>query len=690
MSTCPSHDQLSRLALGLLSADEMQSVALHVDDCLACGSMMQRLDGHGDVLLTNLRSRPASSDAVVAPGTVLGDYVIDALIGSGGMGQVFRASHRRMKRDVALKVLASGMLDSVEAVQRFHREVEMAAKLVHPNIAMAYDAGEHRGTHYLVLEYIDGQDLARLVRERGPQPLETAVDLVLQAARGLAHAHRQGIVHRDIKPANLMLDRRGNVKVLDLGLSRLQASASQDDPREPDAGIEPGAGSDSNLTMAIDGAKRGSILGTAGYLAPEQAAHPEAADARADIYALGCTLYFLLTGRNPLVRESVSATVRAHRDEPMPGLEQFRVRAPRGLETALHRMLAKRQQDRFASMDQVLASLGRFTSAARMRRRTRMAITGAMGLLLIVLLGISFWAASQRRPAGASATPTTTTRPVPDAGRLPFDATEARRLQARWADYLGVPVEQSNSLGMRLALIPPGEFRLGVRQKIRLTRPYYMTTCEVTVGQFRQFVNATGYRTRAEREGGVVDGANEPRPDVNWQHAEFPQTDEHPVVQMSYEDAAAFCEWLSRAQKRHYYVPTEAQWEWAARAGTAADHHWDDRVEPFATYAWVAETSGGHTHPVGQLKPNAWGLFDTHGNAVEWCSDYYAEWPARDKVHDDVLEVLVDPAGPIYGRTRTLRGTAYRSAGTVGVISRGNYDRNYSGFGFRIAREIAK
>src|SRR4051812_40847243 len=127
MSNCPSHEQLSRLALGMLSADEMPDVASHVDTCQACGSVMEGLEGGGDVLLATLRSGSASAtslEATVAPGMVLGDYVIEGLIGAGGMGHVFRASHRRMKRDVALKVLASGMLNSVEAVQRFRREVE--------------------------------------------------------------------------------------------------------------------------------------------------------------------------------------------------------------------------------------------------------------------------------------------------------------------------------------------------------------------------------------------------------------------------------------------------------------------------------------------------------------------------------------------------------------------------------------
>ncbi|HEY7119270.1 MAG TPA: bifunctional serine/threonine-protein kinase/formylglycine-generating enzyme family protein [Tepidisphaeraceae bacterium] len=695
---------MSRLALGTLPPGEVDRVASHIDRCAACESEMERLDaGGGDALLTHLRSSGAASSlsedqspTAVGPGTVLGDYLIEGLIGAGGMGQVFRASHRRMKRDVALKVLSPGMLRSVEAIRRFHREVEVAARLVHPNIAMAYDAGEHLGTHYLILEYINGPDLASLVKERGPQPVARAVDLALQAARGLAHAHRQGIVHRDIKPANLMLDGRGNVKILDLGLSRLQQSDAAPGSAGPaGSGQDSGSADDASnpaLTLAPGSARRGSILGTVGYLAPEQAEHPEAADARADVYALGCTLYFLLTGHNPLVLESVARTLAAHRTQPVPPLARYGVRVPRRLEAVVRRMMAKRPADRFESMEDVVAALERFTPAAR-RQRIRLALGGAIALLLLAVL-IGYPAYTRKfssRGAGGPPHPATATRPAPEAGQVPMDAATARRLQAQWAQCLGVPAETANSLGMRLALIPPGEFSLSIRQRIRLTKPFYIAACEVTVRQFRRFATATGYRTRAEREGAIVAGRDGVQTNVNWQHPEFPQTDDDPVVQMSYEDAAAFCEWLTRQENQPYRLPTEAQWEWAARAGTAADEYWDYKAQSAAAYAWVAENSGGHTHPVGLLKPNAWGLFDMHGNAAEWCSDYYAEWPARVNVEDDVREVLVDPSGPSFGRTRTLRGSAYRSPqSSTGVQARGHFDRSYSGFGFRIVRGVAK
>ena len=182
-----------------------------------------------------LPKRPAAADTLAElpkepAESLLGEYRLLAKLGQGGMGVVWKAEHRRMHRLVAIKTLPRSKMNSPEAVQRFYREVEAAAKLAHPNIVTAYDAGEHEGTHFLVMEYVDGQDLSRSSVSRGPLPPEEAVDYVLQAARGLQYAHEQGIVHRDIKPANLLLDRKGIVKILDMGLARMEQTAMGEAP----------------------------------------------------------------------------------------------------------------------------------------------------------------------------------------------------------------------------------------------------------------------------------------------------------------------------------------------------------------------------------------------------------------------------------------------------------------------------
>lgn len=269
----------------------------------------------------------------------LGSYIIEDLIGSGGMGQVYKARHRRMKRIVAIKVLSAAAMQSSRSVKRFQREVEAAAKLNHPNIVAAYDADEQNGVHYLVMEYVDGTSMAeRILRE--PLTIAQAVNYTLQVAYGLRYAHQQGIVHRDIKPANLLLDVAGVVKVLDMGLARFEEG--------PGAAVKPIA---SNLTQA------GQIMGTVDYMSPEQAEDTRQADARSDIYSLGCTMYSLLTGQTPFGGDTVMRKLLAHRDHPIPSLRAKRAAVTAELEDVFHRMVAKRPEERYQSMSDVITAL---------------------------------------------------------------------------------------------------------------------------------------------------------------------------------------------------------------------------------------------------------------------------------------------------------------------------------------------
>lgn len=281
-------------------------------------------------------------------GLVLGDYAILDRIGAGGMGQVFKAVHHRMERVVAIKVLSANMTKSPEALQRFEREVKAAAKLSHANIVTAYDARNDAGVFYLVMEYVDGNDLAKIVRDQGPLPVPAAIDYVVQTARGLEHAHGQGIVHRDIKPANLLLDKQGTIKILDMGLARLQArNASEENT------VENGL------------SNTGNILGTVDYMSPEQAFDPRDATPTSDIYSLGCTFHYLLTGRAAYGGNSIMSRILAHREAPLPSLKVDRSDIPESVESAFRRMIAKEAKGRFQNMPEVIAALGDSRNVAK-------------------------------------------------------------------------------------------------------------------------------------------------------------------------------------------------------------------------------------------------------------------------------------------------------------------------------------
>ena len=275
---------------------------------------------------------------------VLGNYVILDKLGQGGMGMVLKAEHKRMKRLVAVKVISAAAMKSKDAVQRFHREVEAAAKLTHSNIVSAHDADEAKGTHFLVMEYVEGDDLSALVKKGGPLSVNAALDAILQAARGLEYAHKRGVIHRDIKPANLLLDHDGTVKILDMGLARIESS-------------ELGA-QQAELTNT------GAIMGTIDYMSPEQAEDTKHADARSDIYSLGCSLYYLLVGHAVYTADTMMKKLLAHRTAPLPSLvaDAASVRTDassvgHALDAVFHKMIAKKASDRYQSMTEVVAAL---------------------------------------------------------------------------------------------------------------------------------------------------------------------------------------------------------------------------------------------------------------------------------------------------------------------------------------------
>jgi CHAT domain-containing protein/tetratricopeptide (TPR) repeat protein/tRNA A-37 threonylcarbamoyl transferase component Bud32 len=373
-TTCPTPKILERLLSEQLDEHERDFVEAHVETCNDCQSRLYTMFPSTNQQMASATAGPGGSDfepdeefmirlgemlpptgqseggsAGLSPvgggaswreGDRLGPYEILAKLGNGSMGVVYKARHRELGKVVALKMLKREQADEV-AIARFKNEIRAVGRLEHPNIVVAHDAGEFQGIHYLVMQYVDGMDLARLVDRCGRLSIQDACEVIRQAAIGLHHAYERELVHRDIKPSNLILAADGQVRLLDLGLARSFGETPTD-----------------TLTAA------GMLLGTADYLAPEQWDHPHAADVRADIYSLGCTLYHLLAGKAPFddpTYRSVLSKMRAHVKVPPPIKQQCPM-IPARLSETLSRMLAKNPMDRFATPAEAASALEAFTT----------------------------------------------------------------------------------------------------------------------------------------------------------------------------------------------------------------------------------------------------------------------------------------------------------------------------------------
>jgi formylglycine-generating enzyme required for sulfatase activity/tRNA A-37 threonylcarbamoyl transferase component Bud32 len=646
-----------------VSAGQLEDIAAHVGTCRACLRKLDEFDRTNPPVIRSGSSTavadpddPALEQAIrrllspvgfpsdsradpLMPGDRLGDYRLIEPIGEGGMGTTYKARHTRLEKTVALKVLRPPLAQDPASVARFRREMRAIGRLQHPNIVQATDAGEARGFLYLVMEFLDGQTLSQQVRKTGPLDPADACRVARDAARGLRHAHENGIVHRDVKPSNLIRTADGQVKLLDLGLALL---------RQP-----PAEGTTDDHSRLSD--DRG-VIGTNDYMAPEQWKCSSQVDARADQYSLGCTLYYLLVGRPPFARDSEDTQydkMQAHLHLPAPAPSLVRPGVPPDLDAVVARLLAKAPADRFASMDEVIAALAPLAGepadpvtpaprpAGPARRSPGWALVPAV-LIAGVAVAV-FWrplfGKAKPTPPAAEPPPAVTAPPtkvVPPFGLSPMTPDDARALQQSWADYLGRPVVERNSVGMELVLVPPGEFDLDPTRpthRFAFTRPFELGQTEVTHAQFTRFVEEQNYRTTAELDGkahvylhdtkGFAD-----RPGLTWQApGTHDPTPEHPVALVSWDDADEFCRWLSLKEKRKYRLPTEWEFQWACRAGSDRRYPWGPDPLPADEYAWHMARAGGHPHPVGRLKPNPWGLYDMIGNVAEWCQNLRAEVP---------------------------------------------------------------
>ncbi len=606
---CPNEHLLKAYLAGRLDRPTHEAVDEHLDACTLCQSTTDALEAAVDssfpgltpppgptrsfdpsllALVERVKAfgaglSPANGAAGPAVGTVLGNYLLLEALGEGGMGRVFTARHRLMKRLVAVKVLAPELFRSAGARARFRREVEAAARLMHPHVVAAYDAGEADGRDFLVMEYVEGPNLSERVKRDGPLPVDRALAFIGQAARGLAYAHAAGVVHRDVKPANLLVDAAGVVKVLDMGLARL--------PLTGDAAADPG------LTST------GVVMGTAAFMAPEQAADTRRADERSDVYSLGCCLYYLLTGRPPYDGCTPMEVLFAHREQPIPNLRDARPDCPVAVNALFRAMASKRPEDRPASMTAVLTRLDALAlKPARRRRRIWPWLAAACLLMTAAALVAWPWL----RPAPIAPTPTPPpVAVVPDVPTpAPVDSPTPPAPPAR-------PKVPS----VATVRIAAGAFRMGSpdtdpaafeeekpQHKVTISHPFFLAKTKVTQALFQEVMGKNPSAFSA-------DGAFRDK-------VRGVDTSNHPVDSVRWLDAVRFCIQLSeRDGLTPYYrieservvvtggdgwrLPTEAEWEYASRAG-------QERAGRSATTRpiWVI-TPGSRTIPAAPRIPSA-------------------------------------------------------------------------------------
>jgi serine/threonine protein kinase/formylglycine-generating enzyme required for sulfatase activity len=829
----PSDQELRKFSNGRLDDGRSESINNHLLECPACQRRVSEMSS--DSFLGRLRKingRPQVSDPAQgesgasgtasrqgAPAGTLApalldhpDYEIVRELGRGGMGVVYLAHNKLMGRDEVLKVVSKHLIERKGVLDRFAREIRAAARLSHPNIVSAYSASRYGESVVFAMEYVNGLDLAKLVKANGALPVAHACTFTYQAALGLLHAHEQGMVHRDIKPGNLMLAKKGDkpvIKVLDFGLAK------------------------ATLESPIDGGltHEGQMLGTPDFIAPEQIRDAQSAGIQTDIYSLGCTLYYLLTGAPPFEAASLYDLFQAHFSMDAQPLNLLRPEVPVELAALVAKMMAKEPRRRFQTPGEVAEALKPFFKRAAQTAKPEVSAiepssssleyvrtipaapedpTNSMPALAKVTGLASLSSAPSEQRSGESAPATSTERasetlPATGSGRrLPRkpvligaagaiavgmlgviiiivsrdarvtirtergktditvsstdrDETHAspatRRVGAAHDDKPATPVfpgalanserpaeviapstgssaertpaavpekppaekpredvvrrppappghfqAYTNSIGMKLVLFNEGSFQMGSpdgdelagadqkpQHPVRISRPFYLGVFEITQAWYEAIIgdNPSNFSAKGGAQAQVVKQ----------------DTRDFPVECVSWIDAIMFCNALSKKDGLKpfyeldvgaarvpdwngpgYRLPTEAEWEYSARAGSQSAYSFGNDPAELNDHGWYRNNSDAQTHRVGLKKPNAFGLFDMHGNVREWCWDVYGPYGGA--------EPVTDPRGPSGTGNKVLRGRSWglpREFARSAAREQHTAGKRNRGLGFRVA-----
>jgi formylglycine-generating enzyme required for sulfatase activity/serine/threonine protein kinase len=552
-----------------------------------------------------------------------GRYKVLFKLGEGGMGKVYLTKDMVLDGELrVVKILPRQVANDLKAISRLKDEAKLSMPLNHENIVRLYHYDHEGDVHYLVMEYVNGIDLQTYLGVKGKLPEKEVRRIGIEIAKGLRHAHGQKppVVHRDIKPANILLE-SPKLKMEEIR-GKYPNLTDKDIPdltgakvRLTDFGIA------RQVRESMSRYSRGDTSGTLMYMSPEQV-RGKGVDHRSDLYSLGVTLYELLTGDPPFTGDSLAHQILSEEPEP---LEKISDR----MNDILLKLLSKDKEHRYADADALIRALEEDPNThkdreAEQRRREEEQVARrrdeeeqnrhkergktnktvwVVGLILIAaVIGFAISqikSAPEQRPAATAA-------PAPVPAPVSKGAAEKEVAKTQVKLVAGEKVFTSPTLGAKFVLIPAGTFTMGSPQsepgrdndetqhRVTISSAYYLQTTEVTQGQWKK-----------------VMGSNP---------SKFKNCgDDCPVEQVSWSDVQVFIRKLnSQEGTDKYRLPTEAEWEYACRAGTTTAYSFGDNESDLGDYGWYHGNSGNRTHPVGQKRPNPWGLYDVHGNVWEW------------------------------------------------------------------------
>ncbi len=649
--------------------------------------------------------RAPSRDADPLVGKRLAHYEILARLGHGSMGVVYKARNVNLDRVVALKVLPDSLAQGDQTcVHRFVQEARAAAALKQAHVVTVHHIGQAGGKLFIEMEYVDGGTLGKALERLGRLGPSVAARVVRDCAEALAAAHAKGIIHRDVKPENILLEMRE------------ESGGAARSPGGGDVGMTAKL-CDFGVALLRESGRRltenGATFGSRYYISPEQI-QGKTADARSDIYSLGCVFYELVTGRTPFDAESAEGVLFKHVRENPPPLRQAAPHVARPISDIIERMMAKNPEERFQSAADLVRQIdsaleGKSMTPAQAEgaltrpvgRRWGLPAAGVVLGVALICFGVYAWRSDRWAGKAPKAGQALSSRHVATAGTgegIPHPLSAATSVIQCEGKTVRVPEGMVH--------VPAGTFWMGrshggkdtgFLSKEVWVDAYFIGKYEVTNAEYAEFVKAAAHR----------------KPPY-WQGGSVPQGKEnHPVVNVSWHDAAAYCQWLSAKTGRAVRLPTEAEWEKAAAWEPIKKHAnlyvWGDAWDAGKcnnAYAlgykdtmnwaqWWAEWSasehgrgivgrGGNTTPVGAFKGDvsANGCYDMASNVWEWVADWYQEDYYRGGPNKN-------PAGPAAGQRRVMRGGMWREVASTLICSYRHAlepnDTSYC-YGFRCAQ----